>query len=330
MYKLPFSDQPMVICYQNLAYPLGIIEGNAKLLNEDITPWVIATYTNPFFSQTASNHYDICVFDNWGTHEAILLHQNINIFKRTYYYLGVNIVKDVCTMIKEGCYVSGIYNEKYIPGKKSYQNRDFNHDYLLYGVDEARKVFISAGYLADGRYQSFEIPFSSYEQALNSVIGNQMQFNLWSYNHHYRFKKNDERVLRSLNDYRESTTSYDFKREIYYGMEANRKLKEYFILVNNSNNPTVDLRYTRAYMEHKYMLNLSIKYLFETTSINSKVDADIVNCANEIYQNAIMIHRLGIKFRLYPQGNMMDRISGLFEKNEMLELRILDKSLSIK
>lgn len=324
---LPFSDKPLVICYQNLAFPLGIIEANAKLRNEDVTPWVVSTYLNPFFSPTASNHYDICVFDNWGTHESILLHQYIHFFKRTYQYLGVNIVRDLCMMINEGCYISGIYNEKYIPEKKAYNRRDFNHDYILYGVDETRKVFLSAGYLADGKYQTYEIPFSCFAQAVNSVLGDQIQFNLWTYNHNYRFKRNDDRVIRELNDYKQSKTSHNCRNGLYYGIEANRKLKEYLVNENSSDLPSVDLRYSRAYMEHKMMMYLAIKYLNETDAQNIKGDSNDLNCAYEIYQNAIIIHRLGMMANLSRKKQSITRISELIDVNERKEVLLLNKIL---
>lgn len=33
-YRLPFSDHPLVTCYHSIAFPLGIIEANARELKK--------------------------------------------------------------------------------------------------------------------------------------------------------------------------------------------------------------------------------------------------------------------------------------------------------
>ena len=41
--RLPFEEQPVMRMYHNMAFPTGIIQGNAK---EDITPWLCGKCIN--------------------------------------------------------------------------------------------------------------------------------------------------------------------------------------------------------------------------------------------------------------------------------------------
>ena len=327
MFKLPFSDKPLIKCYHNLAFPLGIIEANAELINEDITPWVISKYVNPYFIETSpSNAYDICPYDRWGIKEGVLHHQSVEFFKNTYDCLEIDVIKLLCAMIKNECYITGVYNEKYIPGKMAYARRDFVHDYFLYGFDEEKQVFLSVGYLADRRYQSYEIPFSNFVQSVNTVSEEQLQFGLLTYNHQYHYQYNRERVISELDDYIKSTTSHNHKKDACYGIEANRKLKDFLVQsATNRDTPVVDLRYSRAYKEHKSIQYLCVKYLVERNLMGGKVDRSDMNVAYEICQNAMIIHALGIKLNLTKKQELIKHITELFEANESKEVEIIRK-----
>ena len=322
-YKLPFSDKPLVTCFHNMAFPLGVIEGNANNLDLDITPWVISKFLNPIFVETPEKiTYDICLVDKWGIDEGILFYQFINMFKRIYDNLNFDIAEYLSKMIREGCYVIGTYNEKYIPGKADYQNGDFMHDYILYGVDEERKVFYSAGYLKDRKYQSYEISFSDFIKSIYNTPGDRIQFGFRTYNNEYQYCFNKERIVQELTDYLNSTTYHGLKENAFYGMEANRKLKEYFLsTVHKNGNSRLDLRYTRAYMEHKYFMNLCIEYLID----NNLVDATKINFkkAKELYQDAVRIHILGIKMEISKNYKIIDKIADLFDKIQEEESQMI-------
>lgn len=322
-YVLPFSEQPLIACYHNMAFPMGIIEGNASVFNKDITPWAIAKFLNVIFIDAPnSNSYDICLFDKWGTNDGILFHQYINMFKSIYGKLQINIIKYLSELIKSGCYITGAYNERYIPGKMVYQQADFLHDYILYGVNENRKIFYSAGYLKDKRYRSYEISFSDFINSIYNTSNDRIQFGFWTYNKEYEYEFNRERIRGELDEYIKSTTSHNFRKDVFYGVEANRKLKEFFLYcINNYDTPIIDLRYSRAYMEHKNIFFRCIKYLFEAQHVSFK-QSDIL-MANEMYQNAIMIHRLGIKMNISKNYKIIEQITDLFEKNQEYECEII-------
>ena len=152
-----------------------------------------------------------------------------------------------------------------------------------------------------------------------------MQFNLWTYNHHYRFHQNGEKALEALSDYINCTTSQNYRKDYYYGLKANRKLKEFLLRINNGDNFYVDLRYSRAYMEHKWILYLCIKALLESNVKNVMFDPCVLLDANEVYENAKRIHILGMKLNISQNEKLITRIWELFEKNESKEIEMLKR-----
>ena len=322
-YKLPFLDKPLVTCFHNVAFPLGVIEGNAKKLDLDITPWVITKFLNPIFVETPEKvTYDICLYDKWGLDEGILFYQFINMFKYVYDDLEFNIIEYLSKMIRAGCYVIGVYNERYIPGKMFYGKMDFMHDYILYGVNEEKGIFYSAGYLINRRFQSYEISFSDFLKSVYNTPNDKIQFGFRTYNNAYQYHFNKEKIVQELTDYLNSTTSHGLKENAFYGIEANRKLKECFLsIVKNDENPKLDLRYTRAYMEHKYFFYLCIKYLLE----NEVLSADKINIKNAdaLYNDATKIHLLSIKLNISKNYKIIDKIADLFDKIQEEETQMI-------
>ena len=51
---LPFDDYPIPSMYHNVAFPMGIIQGNAK---GDITPWLCGKFLNCYFNANTENQF---------------------------------------------------------------------------------------------------------------------------------------------------------------------------------------------------------------------------------------------------------------------------------
>lgn len=328
-YRLPFSDKPLVTCFHNMAFPLGVIEANAGMLNKDITPWVISKFLNPIFVETPEKiTYDICLFDKWGLDEGILFYQFINMFKYVYDDLKFNIIEYLSKMIRAGCYVIGVYNERYIPGKMFYGKIDFMHDYILYGVNEEKEIFYSAGYLGDDKYQTYAILFSDFLKSVYNTPNDRIQFGFRTYNNEYQYCFNKEKIVQELTDYLNSTTYHGLKENAFYGIDANRKLKEYFLsCVKKNENSRLDLRYTRAYMEHKYFIYLCTKYLLD----NKLVSTDEINIKNAeaLYNDATKIHLLSIKLNISKNYKIIYKIANLFEKIQEGETQIISYIIDV-
>lgn len=176
------------------------------------------------------------------------------------------------------------------------------------------KVFYSAGYLMGDKSQTYEIPFCDFIKSVYNTPGDRIQFGFRTYNNEYQYRFNKESKIRELTDYLNSTTSHNLRENASYGIDANKKPKKYFLsVVKGNENPVLDLRYTRAYMEHKYLLD---NKLVSTDEINIK-DAEA------LYKDATKIHLLSIKLNISKNYKIIDKIADLFDKIQEEEIQII-------
>ncbi|MBE5816201.1 MAG: ABC transporter ATP-binding protein [Clostridiales bacterium] len=312
---LPFEINPLSVMYHNLAFPLGVIQGNAK---NDITPWLCCKFINCSFNPFEKNKFFISLSDNWGIDDEIVFYQQIQLFQNTYDIVGINMMQVLKDMLAHGCYVGGYYNEEYIPGKKAYGVEYFPHDYLLIGFDNEKEVFYSAGYLTK-RFVVFEIPFANMECALNSLTCRKPILNFYQYNTEAKFILDIEKIISALQDYLSSSNSLRQSFDgVFYGLNAIEGLGEHYILKCSKN--SFDHRYTKGLMEHKYIMLKRIKYLCNHQYIT---DNEYISKAEKVFEYSAIIHNLGIKFKLLGDSAILKKIMLIIQKIKEVELSYL-------
>ena len=309
---LPFEKAPLCTAYHSNAFPLGIIQGNFQ---EDIIPWLCGRYVNcQYVNSMAKNKFDICISDNWFTVENILKHRSIALDWEQYGLLHIDVLKIVQNMLMNQYYVCGLYDEMYIPGKTAYQTYSYIHDYILIGFDDNKKVFFSAGYLSNGMFEIYEIPYECYYQSLAACKAGKTSLDFYQYNADNRLPFNMLRVYRGLNDYLHSknheTTVYKGR---VYGMDAVRQLQLLFARTWQQER-YVDSRYTRLLLEHKYLMAKRMHYLYTEKYIS---DAAMTEKSDKVLRYAQQIHLLGIKANMVNRTEIVDRIVEYIE--EILE-----------
>ena len=313
--ELKFCDNPFSIMYHNLAFPLGIIQANAKT---DITPWLCGKYTNCFFlhKDTPDTMFDICVHDKCALTDKILIQERIVLLRDFYEKLSIDYVELLKEFIFIGCYPYGDYNEEFIPGKIHYGERYFEHDYILYGYDDDREVFLSAGYLKNQKFQKFEISYQNMRDALYSLREDRPCFWFLRYNENAEFVFDIKKVRSGILNYLNCENDAVGIKYEYVGMEAIEKLGLY-MLDCTENNLMIDHRYTRGMMEHKFFMQMRIKYLLDNDYIDNQ---NLLVKAQEIYKYSENIHMLGIKYNLSPKSSIgrgiFDTILIMLEKEQ--------------
>ncbi len=327
--KLPFEIHPLTICYHYMAFPLGIIQAHANAKKLDITPWIIGKNLNCSFNDNAPNHkYDICLADVWAVEDEILSHQYINMFKDMYSVFDSDIIDVLKKVLNAGCYVFGAYNERHIPGKSAYQKRDFLHDYIIYGFNDESRTFYSAGFLKDQRYAPFEISYENFAKSLFDSPSDRIWFDLWQYNVDATFTHDIGRIRSELGEYVNSTTSHNLQKNCIYGMDANRRLKDFYVTcIKTHENPQFDIRYSRAFMEQKYFIHLCVRYLHDCNIIC--MDNYESEQLKEVYDKAMLVHRIGMKLNLSKNYTLIDKISDIFNWIEKVESMILPKVIAL-
>ncbi len=320
---LPFVDQPLNLMYHSLAFPMGIIQGNAK---EDITPWLCGRYVNCMFTPNQKdNKFQISLSDNWATADMILSKQSISLFSHMYHEFHMEILWLFCRMLENGYYVHGCYNEEYIPHKWAYGKQYYCHDFLLIGFNNVEKVFYSVGYLDDGKFHRYEIPYNNMLDSIVTLDHGKPAFNFWSFQKDADLSLNLFKVTIELEGYLNSTTSQKlYSVDKFFGLCAIDRLQIYF-QKQAEQGYRLDHRYTRGLMEHKYFMELRMEYLNRQGILNRNTD---IQYASEVYRISQKVHMLGLKYTM--TGNqktlfsLIDLISRMNERERKYLPAVLD------
>lgn len=308
--ELPFTNTPTVRSYNNIAFPIGIMEANAKT---DITPWLCSLFINCRFTTNSEiESFNTCLVNGWDVAECSLIHQTISLLKESCDFLELDIMMLLKKMISKQNYVADCMNEKYIPGKAAYGKYDFVHDNLIFGYNDEKSVFLAAGYLANGKFEKFEIKYDDYMKSIAETKRDRIKIHFWKFNNNHDYCLQMNWLKNDLNDYILSRNSNRSDKDTYYGIEAIRKLSDYFEdVVKTSDYPYLDMRYTRALMENKYLMYLRIKYLTNQGILNGGVPVDVFE---KNYQKAQMIHMLALKLNSTGNKSIINKISVLFDE----------------
>ncbi len=79
------------------------------------------------------------------------------------------IVDINCKMIENGYCVLGDFDEYYVPGKSSFGEKHFSHNYMISGFDRAERYFILHGYNKAGQHEKYgetKLSFDDYMSAI--------------------------------------------------------------------------------------------------------------------------------------------------------------------
>ena len=310
--KLPIEIDPIIKSYHYATFPMSIIQANG---GDRIIPWLCKKYINCCFDLRAvRNHFLICLYDSYGVEDHVLNHQHICLADYEYAELNIDCVQLAQKMLSAGNYITGNYNEKYIPNKYSYNKHDYSHDYFLYGFDSRSELFYSLGYTASEKLESFTIPFENFRKSVELNTDKRIEFNFWKYNNENEYKLELPDIIQDLEDYCYSTNSKDgWKKYYVFGLTAMKMLCELF-----TDNKELDLRYTRAYLEHKYLMLTRLEY------INKNTDCYLAQYLDEyenVYNKSKVIHNLCIKYHITGSNTIIDSIAKLM--NEILSYESL-------
>ena len=299
MLKLPIELNPKIKSYQYVAFPMSIIEANGK---ENIIPWLCTKCIKCCFDmEPRQNRFLICLNDSYGKTDNILKHQHISMDKSTYKAIGINYVEFLKTLISDENYITGYCNERYISSKAAYEKHDYMHDYLIYGYDEIESIFYSLGYTNSMHYEEYKIPYNDFVNSILFTNTDQIEFNAWKYNKNNNYSLNLNNVIKDLEEYALSIYSGDgWKNSYLFGLNAMKALSECFKQTEN-----VDIRYTRAYMEHKYLMLQRLEYIEKTKGCNI---SKCIKTYKEIYKSTIIIHNLSIKYNITQNKKLLDSI----------------------
>ena len=296
---------------------------------------------NQYFDWLFSNYIQIKLNENWCDKNSVpidydifpkknysnyTLHNLIDFnheSERTIEAYGLNILEYIIIQINNDSYVDIKLNEKYIPNRKAYQNYDFTHPNLIYGYHEIDKKLFIMGYSIIDKPILSEISFDTFWEAFNHC--DSRDYHVLKYNPDKSTYKLDlELINSSLESYISGrNTSNDYSRisvpgtEIY-GMDI------YAELIKNSTTINAFMKDDRiAYLlfEHKKIMRDRINYLTARKIFNHNDISDINKSMLEIYYKSEIIKNLVIKFKIYKDQDIINRITVLMKELIKLETK---------
>ena len=307
MKLLPFSDNPLLLCYHNRAFPFGIIQANSPV---DVTKWSCTKCINcNFFSERSNNKFNIAVPDVWGVDEGLVDHQIVSLSKEACQLSDEDLLQTLKSSIDNDYYISGIFNERYIPNKWSYGCKDFVHDFLIIGYKE--DSFISIGYVSNGKFERFEIPNEKLVNALRTIPDAKIKLNLYKYNAQAIPTPCIERMIDDLKKYI-STANYFFDqypKVNLFGIAATVRLKMFFANEIDQGKTYVDRRYSLAFYEHKYILAKLVE-LF----LDSEERKQYQESVSQNLEKAKLVHLLGLKITYSRDMKLISRVIELMDE----------------
>ena len=312
---LSFEEKPLSVMYRHIAFPLGVIQGNAK---GDIMPWLCHRFVNCVFYPISQNHFSISLSDHWGIEEGIHYRQQIQLFYSTYNEIGIDVIQLLTQMLAQGYYVCGDWNEEYIPGKQAYKIEYFLHDYLLIGFDSEKEVFLAADSFTD-RFSVTEIPYTSMRDSLKTLADGKPVLLFYRFNSEADFSFDTLKTYTFLKDYLSSSNSLpQYTKGAVYGLEALDALREHYASLHQKN--SFDHRYSKGLMEHKRIMQMRINYLYQNLHISN---SHCVACAKEAYELSCVLHNMGIRFKMLGDDHILKEINVIMQRMKSIELSYL-------
>lgn len=311
---LPFEINIEMRTYQRQAFPLGIAKANIK----DYGIWLCQKLIlNHYNRNKPTLLFDIYEEDLLSEHDGFITTESITNSALNTIIQNQELIEHNKSMIRQGCYISGGFNEFYIPQKWPFGKYHFDHDYLIYGYNDNSRVFYSAGYLENGRFDHFSV---SYDDYLLGVINQQQPDRYINYhkaNSLYRPTLTTSNMKNKLLDYIYSRCSCktDCPDEVY-GIDGWQMLACY---VQEHKHTTLDVRYGRLFSEHRYLMLERMRILHaqgilkETQLINDYHDL--------VYLPARVVFLLFLKYNQTLNEAIPTRIINLV--NEIIQSEVI-------
>lgn len=293
---LPFVTDVEMKSYLLSAFSLGVM----KACNPNYDVWLCNKLINCNCHSNMCDFWDTQGEDLWSTKDGGTICQTVSFIPDMH---EMDILSYNVEMLNCGYYISGHYDEFFIPGTKAFGKEPRNHRFILFGYDNQKKTFKSATYLDTGFYNCFEINFSDFLSAISSNVPSRTLY-YYSVNNEYKTHVDINLVRTQLNNYLNAKNNKDPLPDLVYGIKVWDVLADY---VASRRNNIIDLRYTRVSMEHRLIMLKRINTLAQLGFITRR---DI----GETYQRDVLlparrIFNMSIKYNITHNSDLLFRVT---------------------
>jgi hypothetical protein len=307
---LPIEERPPLVCYHHFAFWLSILLGN----NKDRLNWVYSTFLNLEWKN--SNVLTFYNYESWGLGSTKALNTIYNGYPKTIldtaYYNLIGVFEHLLDNRK---YITGTYNEYYIPCKNSYMNFDFDHNYLIYGYNQEKGIFHSIGYTKNMKYEPFVIAYNDFISSQKNVTTNNFSFQIITENTDKQLNFSRLDFINRIKDYLCSQTLNSPSNIV--GIKCKDEIIKYFGNIPVKDDNFIDIRICRVLLEHSNNIYNGLLLI----SANSATDYfPVVN-------NTAIVHHLAMKYNCTYDPEIIKRIIVCCAEIKLLEETVLTKFL---
>lgn len=250
MKVLELNTNPPVSVYNHHAFGTGIITTASWGMNWIYNNYIILGFYPDESPLTFDFYMDYIycqpVFDREFLSDSVLK------------YIKEKPDKLAVSQIEEGKYVECCVDEYFIPNREAYKTYHFRHNLLIYGYDDNKKVFYTAGYDGNGKYTADLLEYKVFRAASPG------KFNILKFRNDMNCELYPEYIQRQIMQYNgeipeEPVGSYPSKGRTL-GIQAVDSLMEY---IQNcvSDNEVADMRPTSVLYNHRKLMNERMKHM---------------------------------------------------------------------
>ena len=246
-----------------------------------------------------------------------------------------SIINFIIDSINSNNYVHTNINYFYVPLGPIYNKVHYNHDILIFGYDLDEKVLYVSDFFDMGKYSYEKISFLDFGRAYSSYsIAENMDY-LYSMVCLYKINLKCDYVF-SLENISNSISSYlyssipeywnnynsDNRKDIVFGMEIYTTLKSYITRVKSSCDSDIDIRPFYMLYDHKKIMVLRVKYLYEHEYYKNYNNQNIIGLTKIESQTKNVVYLL-IKYNISKNNNILDKVINMLNNLENDEKNIL-------
>lgn len=318
---LPFTTNVEAKAYQYSAYALGAIK--ASLTDSHL--WAAGKFLSIYFESNSHLHmYDA---DFWSINEGITTQSSITINRTTMRLSRSELLEVVEHKIRDGNYIVGMFDEFYIPRKKSYRKQHYFHDYLIYGFDESQQVLKAAGYLDNARYDIYDIPYDAYCDSIMLCDTDEVTLYFHYVDNQYAPTLPIADIRCKLEDIllsKPNLPHYEGESEKIYGI-AGMKLFQRYIM--DFSQDKLDLRNSRTYTEYFQYMYSRLQVLAHAGYLGD--DNWINDYYNDLVKPSLIIHNMCVKYNICKNKEVLTRAGDMIQLVNMREIdyikRLMEK-----
>lgn len=315
---------PPIRCYQHYAFPVSIINSNIQQKEYLYSLFIKLVYRR---NRDTDIEFDTPRF--FSHIPTFFAEKGLIIPSVTKYHLNADDKESMISFVKQlinnGIYVSGMWNENYIPGKDAYNKYNYKRNYLIYGYDEEKRCLISAGYLGKNFWSNeFNVDYCDFAASLYEREKT-ICFFTYIYNDAFNSTLDLKEIKKDVMDYLNSTILIKNQKECSFGLNAN---KDFFENLQRKVEKKGDLTFPPLYAlyEHK-------NFMLERLAFLKKLDAIKISEKDmRLYKEVVDVYRailyMGVKYKMTREKESIKKISKMGHETIEIEQDILGNTFS--